>query len=736
MSYSTSLEINNRTLSIEFGKMGKQADGSAYVRYGETVMFVAATSKKEPREDKPFLPLVVDYRENTYAAGKIPGGFFKREGRPSEREILVSRLIDRPVRSLFPDGYHNETQIVALLLSADLENEPDTLGLIGASAALTLSEIPFAAPFGAVKVGLIDGKYVINPTGKELETSPLNLLVVGIEAGVCMIEAGAKEIDEETMLGAIEAAMDPIRRIIQIQKDLAEKMGVKKRSFEPKLLNEAKRTEIEGKIGAALHKAIQTPGKKAHDAAVEAVQKDLLAGIPEENEDERAEAKILFEKIYEKYARKMILDEGHRVDGRSFDDIRPITIEVGFLPRTHGSALFTRGETQALATVTLGTVQDAQRLDGLGPEEVQKRFMLHYNFPPFSVGEVGFLRGPGRREIGHGALAEKSILPAIPAEEQFPYTVRIVSDILESNGSSSMATVCGGALALMDAGAPLNFVPAGIAMGLVKEGNRHVVLTDIAGLEDHFGDMDFKVAGSEKGITAIQVDLKIDSLPLEICREALAKAKTARLKVLAKMKEALPQPRAEISPYAPRILFLYINPEKVGEVIGPAGKIIKKIVAMTKAKIDIDEQGKVVIASADVEAAERAKQMILDLTAEAEVGQTYTGKVVRIEEYGAFVEIMPNLVGLMHVSEIAPYHVRSVGDVLHLGDVVTVKVLTIEDNRIRLSMKALNPDAVPPEGYDAQGGGSGDPAPRPPYHPHSDRDRGRGGRGGGGRGRY
>jgi polyribonucleotide nucleotidyltransferase len=449
--------------------------------------------------------------------------------------------------------------------------------------------------------------------------------------------------------------------------------------------------------------------------------------------DEQTEAKQLFEKIYEKQARRMILDEGRRVDGRSFDDIRPITIEVGLLPRTHGSALFTRGETQSLAIITLGTVQDAQRLDGLG-EEVQKRFMLHYNFPPFSVGEAGFLRGPGRREIGHGALAEKSILPALPAEEQFPYTVRIVSEILESNGSSSMATVCSGVLALMDAGAPLTIIPAGIAMGLVKEGDRHVVLTDIAGLEDHFGDMDFKVAGSEKGITAIQVDLKLDSIPLSICREALAKAKTARLKVLAKMKEALPQPRAEISPYAPRIIFLYINPEKVGEVIGPAGKIIKKIVATTKAKIDIDETGKVVIASVDMEAAERAKQMILDLTAEAEVGQTYTGKVVRIEEYGAFVEIMPNLVGLMHVSEIAPYHVRSVSDVLHLGDVVTVKVLTIEDNRIRLSMKALNPDAVPPEGSESQGGAD-NPNPRP-YPPRSDRDRGRGGRGGGGRGRY
>ncbi len=732
MSHTISLEINNRTLSIELGKMGKQADGSAFVRYGETVVFVAVTSKKEPREDRPFLPLVVDYRESTYAAGKIPGGFFKREGRPTEREILVSRLIDRPVRSLFPDGYHNDTQIVALLFSADLENEPDTLGLIGASAALYFSDIPFTTPFGAVKVGLADGKYVINPTGKELESSPLNLLVVGTEEGVSMIEAGAKEVDEDTMMGAIEAAVEPIRRIIKAQKDLYEKLGIIKRKFEPKPLNEAKLAEIEGKIGAALHQAIQTPGKKAHDNAVSAVQKELIASIPAENVDEQTEAKQLFEKIYEKQARRMILDEGRRVDGRGFDDIRPITIEVGLLPRTHGSALFTRGETQSLAIITLGTVQDAQRLDGLG-EEVQKRFMLHYNFPPFSVGEAGFLRGPGRREIGHGALAEKSILPAIPAEEQFPYTVRIVSEILESNGSSSMATVCSGVLALMDAGAPLTIIPAGIAMGLVKEGDRHVVLTDIAGLEDHFGDMDFKVAGSEKGITAIQVDLKLDSIPLSICREALAKAKTARLKVLAKMKEALPQPRTEISPYAPRIIFLYINPEKVGEVIGPAGKIIKKIVATTKAKIDIDETGKVVIASVDMEAAERAKQMILDLTAEAEVGQTYTGKVVRIEEYGAFVEIMPNLVGLMHVSEIAPYHVRSVSDVLHLGDVVTVKVLTIEDNRIRLSMKALNPDAVPPEGSESQGGADNS-NPRP-YPPRSDRDRGRGGRGGG-RGRY
>ncbi len=700
MSQTLSLEINNRILSIEIGKVGKQADGSALVRYGDTIMFVSATSKKEAKEDKPFLPLIVDYRENTYAAGKIPGGFFKREGRPSEREILVSRLIDRPIRPLFPDGYHNETQIVALLLSADLENEPDILGLIGASAALCFSDIPFTKPIGAVKVGLIDGRYVINPTGKELETSPLNLLVVGTEDGVCMIEAGAKEVDEETMLGAISAAMDPIRRIIDIQKEYLQKLDIKKRAFTPKIINQAKMDEIEGKIGPALLAAIQVAGKKASEEAVSSILKGLLEAIPEDNPDERLEAKDLFYRLEERFSRSLILDKKIRVDGRGFDDIRPISIEVGMLPRTHGSALFTRGETQCLATVTLGTPEDVQRLDGLG-EETEKRFMLHYNFPPFSVGEVSFMRAPGRREIGHGALAEKSVLPAFPDEEKFPYTVRIVSDILESNGSSSMASVCGGMLALMDAGVPLKMIIAGIAIGLVKDGDRTVILTDIAGLEDHFGDMDCKVAGSEKGITAIQLDLKIHAISLEIVRQTLEKAKRARLLVLEKMKEALPAPRPDISPFAPHIYTLMINPEKVGDVIGPGGKVIKRIVALTKAKIDVDETGKITIASTNLEAAEKAKQMISEITAEAEVGRTYTGKVVRIEEYGAFVEIMPNLVGLMHISEIANYRVKSVRDVLKIGQTVSVKVLNVEDdNKIKLSMKALeenpNPDGARP----------------------------------------
>jgi polyribonucleotide nucleotidyltransferase len=703
MSHTLSLEINNRILSIEIGKVGKQADGSAFVRYGDTIMFVTATSKKEAKEDKLFLPLIVDYRENTYAAGKIPGGFFKREGRPSEREILVSRLIDRPIRPLFPEGYFNDTQIVALLLSADLENEPDTLGIIGASAALCFSDIPFSKPIGAVKVGWIDGRFVVNPLAKELESSPLNLLVVGTEEGVCMIEAASKELDEGQMAGAIAAAMVEIRRIIDVQKEHLGRLNVQKRTFTPKLVNLEKMASIEQKIGAALLEAIQVPGKKASDEAVEKVLKALLEDIPEDNEDERAEAKDLFARLEEKFARRLILHQHKRVDGRGFDDIRPLSIEVGLLPRTHGSALFTRGETQSLATVTLGTPDDVQRLDGLG-EETEKRFMLHYNFPPFSVGEVSFLRAPGRREIGHGALAEKAILPSIPDAEKFPYTVRIVSDILESNGSSSMATVCGGVLALMDAGVPLTMVVAGIAMGLVTEGDRYAVLTDIAGLEDHFGDMDFKVAGTEKGITAIQLDLKIHHISLDIIRETLAKARIARLKVLAKMKDAMPEPRPDISPFAPHIYTLLINPEKVGDVIGPGGKIIKRIVALTKAKIDVDETGKITIASTDLEAAEKAKQMINEITAEAEVGKTYTGKIVRIEEYGAFVEILPNLVGLMHISEIAHYRVKSVRDVLKLGQIVSVKVLNVEDdNKIKLSMKALvenpNPEAErAPEG--------------------------------------
>lgn len=694
------IDINNRLLSVDIHKIGKQADGTALIRYGDTIMFVSATSKKEVKEEKPFLPLIVDYRENTYAAGKIPGGFFKREGRPSEREILISRLIDRPIRPLFPDGYYFDTQIVALLLSADLENESDTLGIIGASAALYFSDIPFTTPIGAVKVGLIDDEFIINPTMSQLETSPLNMVVVGTEEGIIMIEAGATEVDEEKILQGISLAQQSNLRIIQAQKNLFQQLDIQKREFKVSQIDQEKVSAIESQISSELLEAVKTELKKERDTKTKKILDDLIAKIPEENLDEISETTQIFYEIQKKLVRNLILKEGKRVDGRTFDDIRPISIDVGLLPRTHGSALFTRGETQCLATVTLGTFEDVQRIDGLG-ENGEKRFMLHYNFPPFSVGEVSFLRGPGRREIGHGALAEKSILPSVPMEEDFPYTIRIVSDILESNGSSSMATVCGGVLSLMDAGVPLSMVIAGIAVGLVKENNRYAVLTDIAGLEDHFGDMDLKVAGTEKGITAVQLDLKIPHINLDILREGLQKARVARLNVLEKMKEALPSPRPNISPYAPRILYLVINPEKVADVIGPAGKNIKKILAATGAKIDIDETGKITIASTDMEAAEKAREMIREITLEAEVGKTYTGKVVRLEEYGAFVEILPNIVGLLHVSEIAHHRVRNIRDVMKLGQTVRVKVLAVdEDNKIKLSKKALEESASRPSHFD------------------------------------
>lgn len=718
MSHHTiNLEINERTLTIEINKVATQADGSALIRYGDTVMFVSATSKKDVKEPKPFLPLIVDYRENTYAAGKIPGGFFKREGRPSEREILLSRLIDRPIRPLFPEGYYFDTQIVALLLSADLENEPDTLGIIGASVALYFSDIPYTTPLGAVKVGYINENFVINPTMSQLEDSPLNMTVVGTEEGIVVIEAGCKEIDEEIVVKACEAAQDAITRIIKAQKDLATNLNIQKREFIAEKIDEDRLSEVEAKISSALYDAILTGKKHEREEKLAAILDSLLEGIPEEDEEEIKNIKEIFYQIQKKMVRHLVLNDKKRVDGRTFEEIRPISAEVGILPRTHGSALFTRGETQCLATVTLGTFEDVQRIDGLG-EEGEKRFMLHYNFPPFSVGEVSFLRGPGRREIGHGALAEKSIFHSIPTEEDFPYTIRIVSDILESNGSSSMATVCGGVLSLMDAGVPLSMIVAGIAMGLVKEDDNYAILTDIAGMEDHFGDMDLKVAGSVKGITAIQMDLKIPSVSSEILRQGLVKAREARLKVLETMKEALSAPRPNISPYAPRIINLYVKPEKVGDVIGPAGKIIKKIIADTGAKIEIDDSGKVTIASADMESAEKAKKMIQDLTIEAEFGKTYTGKVVRIEDYGAFIEILPNIDGLLHISEISHQRIRNVRDVLKIGQTLQVKVINIdENNKIRLSKKALEPSTH-------HHGNSEKPfRPDKPYKKHSSHNR-------------
>ena len=690
MSNNINIEIGGRNLSIEIGKVGRQADGSALLRYGDTIMLVTATSRKEISGEKNFLPLIVDYRENTYAAGKIPGGFFKREGKPSEREILVARMIDRPIRPLFPEGYFQDTQIVALLLSADLENEPDTLGIIGASVALYFSEIPFTTPLGAVKIGLIDDQFVINPAASQLEKSKINMVVAGNEDGICMIEAGASELEEEKVVEGLILAQEEIKKIVAAQKELFNQLTISKTEVKVNPPAEEKIKQIEDEIATELLQAIQIKQKKASERASQEILNRLLARIPKENTEEISATKDIFYNLQKKLVRDLVLNKGQRADGRAFNELRPISIEVGLLPRTHGSALFTRGETQSLATVTLGTFEDVQRLDGLG-EEAEKRFMLHYNFPPFSVGEVSFMRAPGRREIGHGALAEKALLPAIPDEETFPYTIRIVSDILESNGSSSMATVCGGTLALLDAGVPLKMVVAGIAVGLVKEGERYALLTDIAGLEDHYGDMDFKVTGSERGITAIQMDLKIPYLPVQVIREAFQQSREARLQVLEKMKVVLPAQRPQISVYAPRIITLFINPEKVSDVIGPAGKMIKKIVAQTNAKIDIEETGKVTIASTDMQAAEKALEMIREITAEVEVGQIYTGKVVRLEEYGAFVEILPNIVGLLHISEVAPYRIRNIKDEISLGQTVTVKVIDIdeENNRIRLSKKAL-----------------------------------------------
>lgn len=698
MSQTTlQLDINGRPLSVEINRLGRQADGTALVRYGDTVVFVSACSKRDQREPKPFLPLTVDYREYTYAGGKIPGGFFKREGRPSEREILISRMIDRPIRTLFPDGYFNETQIVAYLLSADLENDSDTLAIIGASCALNFSDIPFATPLAAVRVGYIDGEFVINPTIKQTEECPLNMVVTGTEEGIVMMEAGALELDEELIVQATDTAFKAMQPIIQAQKELLARLNKPKREFTPIKPDEDKIADIKNRYRDRIIESFLAADQTTRKEKQRLLQVQITEEIPEENEDARKEIKEIFYQVQKKLAREMILKDGRRPDGRSFTDIRPITIDVGLLPRTHGSAVFTRGETQCLATVTLGTFDDTQRIDGIG-EGTEKRFMLHYNFPPFSVGEVSFLRGPGRREIGHGALAEKSLLKCLPVnEEDFPYTIRVVSDVLESNGSSSMATVCGGVLALMDAGVPLAFPVAGIAMGLVHEDDRYQLLTDIAGLEDFFGDMDLKVAGSEKGITAIQMDLKVPHLPLEVFREGLKQAKVARLQVLEKMREAISTPRAEISPYAPRIINLFINPSKIGDVIGPSGKVIKNIVAETKAKIEVDDDGKITIASPNMEAVKKAEQMVRDITAEAEMGKIYTGKVVRIEDYGAFIQILPNTDGLLHVSEISHERIRNVRDVLRMGQTVRVKVVNIDDSgKVRLSKKAIESDSQAP----------------------------------------
>jgi polyribonucleotide nucleotidyltransferase len=691
MKQDVSVELTGgKGLSFETGKLAKQAHGSVVVRIGDSVVLATAVANPDPREGIDFFPLTVDYREYTYAGGRIPGGFIKREGRPSEREILTSRQIDRPIRPLFPDGFRCETQVIAFVLSADTENDPDVAGINGASAALTISDIPFNGPIGAVRVGLVGGQFVINPTYSEMRDSLLNIMVVGTADGIVMIESGAKEVKEETVVDAIEFAHAEIKKICAAINELKAKAGKPKRAVAPPEFDQAYYDKLKAKIGKELAESLDTekhPKAESYNL-VRDLKKKLLAEIPKEDEEAQAKLKSYYETLRERIFREQVINQKRRPDGRPFDKVRDIWVEVGVLPRTHGSAIFTRGETQALVTTTLGTSDDQQRLETF-EGEAKKRFLLHYNFPPFSVGEVQFLRGAGRREIGHGALAERAISAVLPAEEKWPYTMRVVSDILESNGSSSMATVCGASLSLMDAGVPLKSPVAGVAMGLVKEGDEYVILTDIAGAEDHYGDMDFKVAGTKDGITALQMDIKVGGITAQIMREALAQAQRGRLHILERMSDGITSHREKVSAYAPRIYTLQIPVDKIRDVIGPGGKMIRSIIEQTGVKIDVEDTGKVNVASNDEVSANKALQIIRDLTATAEVGKTYLGTVTRLADFGAFVEIIPGTDGLLHISEVAEHRIKDVRDELKEGDQVLVKVLAVEGNRIRLSRKAI-----------------------------------------------
>jgi len=685
-----SLDLGGRKLTFETGKMARQAHGAVVARYGESIVLATACMDNKATE-KDFLPLTVDYREYTYAAGKIPGGFFKREGRPSEREILTSRLIDRPLRPLFDEGWSTETQVVAAVLSADSENDPDVIAVTASSAALYISKIPFHNPIACVRVGLIDGKFLVNPTVAQQKTSLLNIIIAGSADAIVMVESGSLQVSEDTVADALEFGHSEIKKIVAAIRDLGSRVNPVKVKVAAPAFDEALYQEIKAKYGERLRDALDTAkhAKLESYGLVDHIHDEIVAGIPEEDEENRSLADRAFERLRERIFRDDMLIRRRRPDQRAFDQIRPITCEIGVLPRVHGSALFTRGETQALATTTLGTKEDKQRLDLLFEEEAFKRFMLHYNFPPFSVGEVKFLRGPGRREIGHGALAERALANLLPAEEDFPYAMRVVSDILESNGSSSMATVCGGSLALMDAGVPLTAPCAGIAMGLVVEGDKYAILTDIAGAEDHYGDMDFKVAGTRQGITALQMDIKVSGVSISMMREALAQARKARMEILDIMDQTISTARPEISTFAPHLHVLTIPTDKIRDLIGPGGKKIRSIVEATGVKIDVMDDGKVHVFANNGKAAEDALKMIRDVTATAEIGKTYLGTVVRIAEFGAFVEIFPGTDGLLHISEIAEQRIRSVRDALKEGDQVLVKVLAIEGNKIRLSRKAV-----------------------------------------------
>ncbi len=687
MATTVEKESGGRRLILETGSMAKQANGAVVARYGDTVVLATAVSSKVERENVDFLPLTVDYQEKAYSAGRIPGGFFKREGRQSEKEVLTSRLIDRPLRPLFPEGFYFDTQIIASVLSIGDESSMDLMGMIASSAALAISDIPFNGPVGAVRVGFIDGKFVINPGIKEIETSNLNLVVAGTADAIMMVEGGAKELSEDQMLEALELAHAEIKKIVALQQELVSKVGTPKRTVKSIELDKELEKEVASLAMDRLRSSIIIPNKMERQKTLDVLLDEIKEKLKNDDPVRNRQIAAIFFNLEKDEVRKIIIEKNVRADGRKPDQIRPISSVVGMLPRTHGSALFTRGETQALVVTTLGTSEDEQRIDAL-EGEYYKTFMLHYNFPPFSVGEVKFLRGPGRREVGHGALAERALKSVIPSKLEFPYTIRLVSDILESNGSSSMATVCGGTLSLMDAGVPIKAPVAGIAMGLIKEGDKVVVLSDILGLEDHLGDMDFKVTGTSAGITALQMDMKIGGITIDTMRTALQQAKEGRLYILGKMLETLQAPRKSLNPFAPRIITMQISTEKIKDVIGSGGKVIRSIVEQTGAKIDIEDSGVINIASSDEAAAKKAMDIIKGIVQEAEVGKLYMGKVRKIMDFGAFVEIFPGTDGLLHISQISEHRLEKVTDELKEGDEVLVKVLEIDrQGKIRLSRK-------------------------------------------------
>lgn len=693
MKQTIEIQLGEHTIELETGRLAKQAGGAVVVSAGDTKVLVTATCADEPRENISFFPLTVDYREYTYAAGRFPGGYIKREGRPTEKEVLTSRLIDRPIRPLFPEGFQHETQVIAMVLSADPDHDPAPLALAGASAALAISDVPFMNTIAGVQVARVDGEWIVNPSYSRRAEADVNITVAAAKEGIVMVEANGSEVDEPTVLEAIRRGHEACCTIIEGISQLVEKAGKEKVSFAAPKIDQQLYDELSAKWGGQLSDALDT---KKHPKAesysmVSGLKKQVVASYEEDEEKAQAAGK-LFGRLKEDIFRRAILKDKRRPDERAFDEIRNIECEVGILPRTHGSAVFTRGETQALATVTVGTKIDGQRQERLEDPDYEKRFMVHYNFPPFSVGEVAFLRGAGRREIGHGLLAERALAQVVPSYEDFPYTLRVVSDILESNGSSSMATVCGGTLALMDAGIPMSAPVAGIAMGLVTDGEEFAVLTDIAGAEDHYGDMDFKVAGTADGITGLQMDIKQPNVSFEVLEQALDQAKRARLEILETMTAVISEPRADMSQHAPRIHTLKIPVSKIRDVIGPGGKIIKGIVEATGARVDVSDDGTVQIATSDGEAAKKAIQMVKDLTASPEVGKTYLGKVTRIVDFGAFVEIFPGTEGLLHISEIAEHRIRQVRDELKLNDQILVKCLALEGNKIRLSRRAVLSD--------------------------------------------